>query len=344
MAWEEKDWRSVAKLDWNEASSETTEGVKTALIEFIKNGRINWYPDTDNAKLRQALSRYCSVDVSNVQYFNSSDALHENIIDTFCVEGQPSLIVTPTYDQFRSLSESRGLTTNQFKLTHEYEIDFASLEKEIEQLKPKIIYICNPNNPTGTLHDRQRLVELIQNNNNVLFLIDEAYFEFGGYTLADKVDTLDNLVISRTFSKAFGLASLRIGYAISCEENISALNKVRNPKHTSAMAQVAALAALEDLSGMEHYAKEVQELKLKVPALLTDLNIEFVLGGGNFFLLKMDEKMKKEFMKQAQKNNIFIRNLSHLPDFKKYCRITLGNNSQITKVIDILKEIIQKNE
>ncbi len=118
-------------------------------------------------------------------------------------------------------------------------------------------YICNPNNPTGTLHDILKLESLITKYGDMLFVIDEAYYAFCGKSVAYLLPNIQNLIITRTFSKAFGLASFRIGYCLSSAQNIAALNLFRNAKNITHLSQVAAIAALKDKEYMESYVKEI---------------------------------------------------------------------------------------
>ena len=124
-----------------------------------------------------------------------------------------------------------------------------------------MVYICNPNNPTGNVHSKEYIEYLLEEYPDTLFLVDEAYYEFSGITVKDLVLRYDNLLISRTMSKAFALANFRLGYLIASKDNIQFINKIRNPKNLSTLAQEAACAALSDVDYMWRYVEEVKRGK-----------------------------------------------------------------------------------
>ena len=238
--WELEDDNNILKLDWNEASIAPSPLVFQKIETFLKNGHLNWYPNTKNSLLLDALAKYTGQKNSS---FVDKD---ENIG-----------IIAPTYDNFRARANGVGVQTLFFHLDENFDLDFKALNAFIINEKIKLLYLCNPNNPTGKVYEIYKIYELIKNNPQCLFLIDEAYYEFCGKTMATFTEELKNLIITRTFSKAFALASFRVGYIISHYENIQHLNQIRNSKNIPMLSQIAALAALEDLTYMENYVEEV---------------------------------------------------------------------------------------
>jgi histidinol-phosphate aminotransferase len=184
--------------------------------------------------------------------------------------GDPILILGPTYDNFRLTSQSQGAIVHYFNYDNEFNLEEGEFIKTIKQLSPSLVYICNPNNPSGTLLSKAFLTKLISDYPDIIFLIDEAYFEFSGETMAEQVINFPNLFISRTFSKAFALANFRAGYLISDVNNILdqyAYAMVRNE------AQVIC-----DLSNNTDYGTQLTVDLIIKPILGTDLfviNITF---------------------------------------------------------------------
>ena len=343
-AWELKDSKNILKLDWNESTITPSRSVIDSLINEIKTGRLNWYPDTNNQELIKLICEYTKCNYNEVQYFASSDALHEYIVKAFLNEKETVLIIAPTYDNFRAVTESCGAVIKYFFLDDKFQLNFDELDKVIFNVKPKIVYIVNPNNPTGITYSENDLIRLIENHNDVLFIIDEAYYEFNGVTLSKHVTNRDNIILTRTFSKAFGLASFRIGYVISHTKNIEALNLIRNPKNVSLLAQVAAISALEDIDYIKEYIDEVLVTKkyfihkIKTNSKLSE--IEIFEGGGNFVFLRFNNKvLLTKIINKFENDFIFIRDYGHIDRTINCIRITIGTKSQMKKVIKSINEI-----
>ena len=335
--WELND-DEILKLDWNEATIQPSPRVKETLVEFIKNGHINWYPDTNNTLLLKELSLYCDISVDNIQYFGSSDYLHEYIAKTFIQDNDKVLIVAPTYDNFRSTMESCGGIVDFFYLDKDFTFSNDLFCATLNRFEPKIVYICNPNNPTGTVYNNDLIEGLVARFQNILFIIDEAYWEFTGITCKDLAKKYNNILICRTFSKAFALASFRIGYVISSAGNINLISKIRNPKNITALSQIAAIAALQNKEYMKKYVKEVNDAKLFFDKGLRELGYNVFGIGGNFSLIKFQDKTSKnKFIEFLEMNKIFIRDYGHIPNMENCVRITIGATRQMEKVLNIIR-------
>jgi histidinol-phosphate aminotransferase len=339
-AWESKNKNEVLKLDWNESTIPPSPMVKSALLDYAQNGLMNWYPDVDNQKLRKMLADYSNVNTDQVEYFASSDALHEYIIRAYINPGDVITMIAPTYDNFRAAAESIGAKVDYFTLDEDNDFKFEpeKFESHIEGVRPKIVYLCNPNNPTGSTYNIETIDFLLHRFNDVLFIIDEAYFEFTGITASSLSEKYENAVICRTFSKAFGLASFRVGYAISSVHNIEGLRKLRNPKNISSYAQIAAVSALTDLKYMVQYVSEVNKTKKDFIDNLSKLNVK-VKGsiGGNFVLVAFGD-LQVDIVNKLEEKHIFVRNYGHVHGMGKYTRITIGTSSQMKRVINVISQ------
>ncbi len=338
----------VLKLDWNESSILPSPKVKQDVLEYLNSSNLNWYPNTKNDHLLSLLARYTNVDVNNIQYFSSSDSIHEYVSRVFIDSGDEVLIVSPTYDNFRVVVESAGGRINLFLLDSNFNLDFSLLNNELKSKNYKLCYISNPNNPTGNDFDHNLLTETIIANPSVLFLIDEAYFEFSKKSQASNSQQLHNLIITRTFSKAFGLASFRIGYLISNVKIIECLNKIRNAKNIPMISQIAACSALEDLEYMNNYVLEVEIAK---NSFLKELNSPFFRShlkafdsSANFILIDVFDKKKKDLITFLENNLIFIRDVVLKTLSEDHVRITIGNQEQMLHVLSKLKEFYSNEE
>ena len=169
--------------------------------------------------------------------------------------------------------------------------------------------------------------------------MDEAYWEFSGITVKELTRDYQNLLICRTFSKAFGLANFRIGYLISNPYNVSLINKIRNPKNISTFAQEAAIAALDDLDYMWEYVKEVKLARERVVSELRDINIGKAYDSqGNFVIVKFaSSELKERVYGLLKSKGIYIRELTQRPSVLNCLRISVGTRKQMTGVLEVLR-------
>lgn len=341
-AWLEKDKSSVLKLDWNESTISPSPKVVSALTNLIQSDHLNWYPNTNNSELIGLLAAYCSVKIDNVQYFNGSDAVHEVIFKTFSSDGDILTIIGPTYDHPRSVAECFGLTLDYFYLSKKFEFKLDELKEHLQLKSPNIVYICSPNNPTGNTYPKSTIKQLLEDFPDTLFIIDEAYKEFSNTTSEGLVLQNNNIIVTRTFSKAFGLASMRLGYCLSSIDNISMMNKYRNPKSINLFAQVAGIESLNDLKYVEQYVKEVEKAKLlfinEVNLNLSDF-IKPIIGYGNFVLFEnLSSKPSNDIIEFFESKKIYIRNYGHIKNLENHIRVTIGNEEQTLKLISSFKD------
>ena len=343
-AWNFNNDDEVLKLDWNEATIKPSPKVKKKISRIISSGRLNWYPNINNIELINKIANYNDVKTNQVQYFASSDCLHEYIVRAFIEDSDKVLSISPTYDNFRAVAESNGANVEFYDLDEDFCLNFEKLDFNIKVIKPKAVYIVNPNNPTGTVHSSDDLYKLITNNQNVLFIVDEAYYEFSKETVSTYISKLNNLLISRTFSKAFALASFRIGYLISNKKNIEIINRIRNPKNISLFAQEAAIAALNDVEYTEKYVKSIDDAKKIFFMFLSSLDwLEPVIGKGNFIFIKIKNlKIKVALIKHLKSDKIFVRDYGHIQKTKNYIRITIGLKSQMEKVAYSIGQFVKE--
>ncbi len=343
-AWKFSHDDEVLKLDWNEATIKPSPNVLVKISKVLKDGKLNWYPNINNTELINKLANYNSVKNNQVQYFASSDSLHEYIVRAFIDDSDRLLSISPTYDNFRAVAESNGAHVQYYDLDSNFDLDFNRFNEDLKLIKPKVVYIVNPNNPTGSIFSKNDLYDLININKNILFIIDEAYFEFSYVTLSSFVSELDNLLISRTFSKAFALASFRIGYLISSSKNIEIINRIRNAKNISLFAQEAAIGALDDIEYMQNYVKSVGIAKSIFMNYLKTLDwMSPIEGMGNFIFVKLDSvQIKNDLISYLKINKIFIRDYGHIKKTENFIRITIGTLDQMQIVQNHINEFSKR--
>ena len=336
----------ILKLDWNEATVPPSPKVTARLRELLDGpGFFNLYPTTHNESLLEAISRFAELPCSNIQYFGSSDVLHEYICRSFLCPGDEVLILGPSYDNFRLTCQSGGAHVNFFNYDKDFCFHADAFEAELSRLKPAMAYICNPNNPTGNFHTPQYIQHLLEKYPSTLFLIDEAYGEFAGESSKDLVKTHANILITRTLSKAFAMANFRFGYLLSCEDNIAAIGKIRNPKNISTISQEAAIAALDDAAYMRSYVEEVHKAQDWFVSECEALREHFRVfpSRGNFNLLRFASREEKlSLLQYLAQRNIFVRDTTQDESVQNCFRVTIGTPEQMKRVMAEIKSYYAK--
>lgn len=332
----------ILKLDWNEATIAPSPLVQKYLADLVnKIPNYNLYPSTYNIELHNLFANYAEVPKENIQYFASSDVLHEYIVRAYTTVGDTVLILSPTYDNFRLTCETHGGKVKFSEFQDDFIFSEEDFDNDIHRTNPSLVYICNPNNPTGNLISIEYIERLLLKYKGTLFLIDEAYFEFTGVTAKELILKFENLLISRTMSKAFALASFRIGYLLSCSENILAISKFRNQKNFTIFSQVASIAALSDINYMENYIEEVNLAKLQFKNFIMSMNpfLQTFNDNGNFLLIRvLEQKEKKGLIFHLEANDIFVREFTHNKKLVDCIRITVGTREQMTLVAKVIKQ------
>ncbi len=326
----------ILKLDFNETTIPPSPKVTRALLQFLEGKNLNWYPDPQCFRLTEMLSKYTGADTSEILPTHGSDEALETIVKTFINPDDEIIVPVPTYDNLRitmNVCGGRIVTCEYGK--KDFSLDIGKVERLIGK-KTKMIYLVNPNNPLGTLLPGEQILTLLEKYPEVMIIVDEAYYEFAGITVADVVEKYPNLVVARTFSKAFGIAGVRVGYLISNAKNILNFGRVKNLKTVTSLGQVAAVAALEDIEYMEQYVREVERGKEYLVKALRDM--EFVVSAkyGNFILIKYDDP--EHFVSQLARKGIFVRNRSHMPLLNGYIRMTVGTPVQCKKVVKVISD------
>lgn len=316
-----KNRKKVIKLDTNETTVSPSPKVTAAILQFLQNDNLHWYPDVEAHDLTQKLSRYVDVPKNHILTFNGSDHALETVARAYLCEGDEVIHLEPTYDHFRVYAQSCGAImvglddSGDTTLTQKIDAVFAN--------HCKMVYLANPNNPTGHLWGYDEICEACENFDDILFVIDEAYFEFSNHTVTELTLDHPNVVVTRSFSKAFGLAGLRCGYLVAHPSVIEQINKIRVGKSVNALAQHAAVAALQDIGYMKRYVEEVKEAKSWLVDQLNSMLVKVVDTPANFILINANKPTKiTEFLKEQ---NVFVRDRSQLAKLKGHIRITIGD-------------------
>jgi histidinol-phosphate aminotransferase len=345
LAWlPENAGMPVLKLDWNEADC-TPAGphIREALGRLLTDPRyLNWYPDADAPALHSALAQYAEVPVESLVLTHGSDGAIQAIGLSFVRPGDRVLIIHPNYDQFRSTIEQHGAVSSFFVYDGAGPFPVDALHQRVMADTPRMLYIANPNNPIGYALELPELTRIIERcaAASVLVVVDEAYFEFCGVTVAPLTQTFRNLLVLRTFSKAFGLAGLRIGYVLASPDLARVLRRVVNPKSVTMFAKAGALAALADRRAMQVYVAEVAASRERLREYLHAQGIESYPSRANFLLFKIDRP--EALLEHFATAKIFLRDRSRYFPQGRHVRMTLGTMATTAKVIEVFDEFLRR--
>lgn len=331
----------VVKLASNENPFGASPMVKEAIASELEN--LSIYPDGASVDLTDAVSRHLGVQPNQLIFGAGSDEVILMLARAFIVPGDETIMATHTFPQYKHNAEIENAVCIEVPLKDGKHDLHAMLDKVND--KTKIIWVCNPNNPTGTIVTKQELTDFMEQvPEHVLVVLDEAYFEYNGSAeYPDGIQLLSqykNIVVLRTFSKIYGLASQRIGYGIGHPEIIHFINQVREPFNTSSFAQAAAIAALQD----QQFIADCREKNKQGIAQLTEafdrMGLNYFPAYGNFIMVDIQQPAKEAFEALLRKGMI-VRG-GHALGFPTSLRVTVGSKEQNDKFIEALTDVLQE--
>ena len=320
------------KLDWNEASVPPSPRVYQAIVSFLSNSNhLNWYPELGSRSLATSLSEYTGIDADQILITNGSDDALDLVCKTFLGPGDRALVPQPTYTHFLVYVQTRGAQIVDFFSRDIFDTDIDRLEAEVRGERFKLVYLVSPNNPTGVVYTREEVSRLCRAAPRTLFIVDEAYHEFYGETVVELVNQYDNLVVTRTFSKCFAIAGLRMGYLCTSDYAVGELAKPFNPKSVNRLGQVAAQACLDDLPYYGWYVSEVDKARTFLTAELRRRGLSCYPTPANFILVQLPEPTR--FCALLAEQGVYIRDRSDLPRLPNFVRMTLPTLDQSEEVL-----------
>jgi len=333
--------KDVIKLASNENSFGPSPKAISAIKRSLKD--LNRYPDANAFYLKKKLAKSLGVKTENIVVSNGSDEIIVLCCRAFLEPGDEVIISDPTFPIYKIASQAQGAKIKFIPLK-DMRYDLAAKKKAITK-KTKIIFIANPDNPSGTFVTRKEIEKFLDGiRDDVLIFFDEAYKEFGEYSQGEVFpDTLKhlkrkNIIITRSFSKAYGLAGLRIGYGISSPQVISYLDRIREPFNVNSLAQAAAVAALDDTKFLRKTLKMVEKGKRFIYKELDRMGLKYVKSATNFMLIDLKTDGKEVFRKLLKKG-IIVRDME-VWGFKTFIRLTIGTPGENKKFIKALEEVI----
>lgn len=329
----------VLKMDLNECQAPPSPRVLAALRAAVtQDATLNWYPDSACTGLRQAIGRYLNVPADFVLVANGSNMVMELIARAFLAKDDLVLIVSPVYAVFSVQCKLQQARIESFQFSQPFAPDFNELLAKSGA--HKIIYLANPNNPTGVGYPRAQIRALLEKRGDALVVVDEAYVEYYGESSVELTESHPNLVVLRSFSKAFSLAGMRCGYVVAQPAVLKVLTRVLAPWAVSALTQVAALAAMEDLPYMRETVAACTRARQLTVDGLKKLGFVAHHTQANFIIWQVQTPARA--VQALAARHVFVSNKDMVPQMKGCLRVTVGNEAQTQRFLGIVQELRAK--
>ena len=304
----------------------------------FENG-VNRYPDPQQNNVKLALAELKKVNVNQILLGNGSDEVLDLLFRAFCEPNIDNVItLPPTYGMYSVLADLNAIKNTEIVLNSEFQPNVKSIFERVD-VNTKIIFLCSPNNPTGNSFSEIAIMELLEKFNG-LIVLDEAYIDFSkSESWLSKIKKYPNLVITQTFSKAYGMAGIRVGILYASTEIIAILNKIKPPYNINVLSQEKALERIIDI---DKYNIEIQTILDNKKNLIEQLSeIEYIEkifpSDANFLLIKVDDASKRYH--QLIDFGIVIRNRTTQLLCENCLRITIGTKSENEKLINVLRTL-----
>jgi len=326
------------------ASNENPVGTSPKAVKAIKDSlsELHFYPDSNCYYLKKKLASVTGIKEDGILIGNGSDELLKLVAETFLNKGDEVIFAEPSFVEYEFTAKIMGAKCIAVSLVN-FKHDLGSMLSAVNE-RTKIIYICNPNNPTGTMVSADEIDSFMaQVPDDILVIFDEAYFEYVENPDFPKgleyISQGKNVIIMRTFSKVYGLAALRIGYALTTPDIARAIERVMEPFNVNMLAQVAAIAALDDLEHVEKSQKVNSEGKQYLYNEFDKMGLKYVKTEANFVFVDTGKDCQEVFKKLLRKG-IIIRT-GDIFGYPTFIRVTIGIHDENIRFINGLKTILE---
>ena len=304
------------------------------------NRPYNRYPDPLQKELKEKVASLKNISVNQIFLGNGSDEAIDLLMRAFCEPGKDNIItVDPTYGMYKVAAAINNIDTRKVPLNKNFELNIKQLINSISE-KTKLAFLCSPNNPTGNTFEKKALLEFITSFPG-LVVLDEAYIDFApGKSLLPRINEFTNLVILQTFSKAWGMAGIRLGMAFGAPEIISVLNKIKYPYNINILTQKKALKLIRNRDKIKKWIRIIIKERKKMAMLLKDLPFvrKVFPSDANFLLVKMNDARK--IYDYLAERGIIVRDRSKIILCEESLRITIGSASENNRLIKALNELL----
>ncbi len=326
--------REMLRLDFNE----NTVSPSPKVLEAIRNlGPEAYATYPEYAGLNEAYAEQIGVGAEFIEAFNGVDAAIKAIFDTYGEKGRTFLTTTPTFGYYTPCAQQQGMVIEQIPYADDLSYPLEAVRKGLQK-NPRLLFICNPNNPTGTMLEPDIILDLAKSAPETLIVVDELYAAFTEKSVISKSFNLENVVVLQSLSKSSGIAALRLGFAVGHPSILERLTRVTGPYDINMFAVVAGKAALSDPQHTAEYIEQVRTAKAWTVERLKTLGVRCFSEGGNFLLVWPPvECAKVETALRAK--GILVRNMAGKAVIDGSFRLTIGTLAQMQDFMKAFEEI-----
>lgn len=327
------------RLDFNENTAGAPPAALRALARLGRD-QIASYPEYQLAERK--LARFLGVRPEQLTLTNGIDDALRVVADAFAEAGEPVLLVEPTFAMYRFYADLLGARVLTLRYDDRLRFPLEAVLQALRRERPRLFFLANPNNPTGDLRRLAELRRILEAGRRTMVVVDEAYYEFSGVSVIGWIRRYPNLIVTRTFSKAAGLAGLRLGCLISNAAVLGALRPLRAPYSVNAAALAAALAVIRDRGWMRRYGREVTAGRAELERALDRLGVAAYPSAANFLLADFGRR-GPALVRDLARRGILLRD--RRSDFGRagWVRITVGTRAQTRLLIRELERWWTKN-
>jgi histidinol-phosphate aminotransferase len=332
--------REGLRLDFNENTVGCSPRVLKKLGRMTADD-LTKYPERQ--AVEAAVAEFLKVNATETLLTNGVDEAIHLLCQTYLGSGDEVLLLTPTYSMYRIYAMAAGANVMSIPFGGNFRFPLNELKGRITS-RTRLIAIANPNNPTGTVATRDQLLEIAQAAPDAAVLLDEAYFEFYGQTMLERRGESANLFVARTFSKAYGMAGLRVGVLIGDAEQMNSVRLVASPYNVNAVALACVPEAIRDQTYLAEYVEGVLEARARLQSMLAALGIEFWSSEANFVLLRVGSSKadSARFVETMRRRGILVRDRSSDHECAGCVRITLGPKEHADRLLESLPAAIEE--
>lgn len=328
------------RLNTNECPYPPPETLSRDLAEAVARIPFHRYPDRDATSLRKGLAELTGHPVEGVWAANGSNEVIQHLCLAYGGPGRAALLFEPTYSLHRLIPRMVGMEILDARLGEGFLIDERAVDAVAEH-RPSIVFVCSPNNPTGNAQPGDLVAPLCEAADG-LVIVDEAYGEFGGETAQPLVQEHENLVVVKTFSKAFSMAAVRLGYALASPSIVEDLAKVRLPYHLSALTQAAGEAALRHVAAARELLGRIREQRDRILRELGAIEgVEVFSSDANFVLFRTAVEAAV-LWRALLDRGVLVRDVSAYPGLERCLRVTAGTPEETDAFLTALPESLEE--
>ena len=333
----------VVKLDLNENFAAAIDVMKNLLLDACRDIDIRLYPPPYGGMAIKAISDFLGFSESEISVGNGADEVLDLLMKVFVKKNSKVLVVEPTFPMYNYFTQLYGGRKVTALLRPNFELDIDAILKKIDE-ETHLLILCSPNNPTGNQLKKEAIKTVLQEFNGVV-VVDEAYVDFAGYTVVNWVKSFENLVVLRTFSKAFGLAGIRFGFLVSNRSIVEYVKKVTSPFNVNIVTQRLIALALENWN----YFKERIQYVIREREWLGN-NLAKIDGitpypsDANFILFKVAKNLltSSTVAKRLENRTVLVKDRGDLPLLKNCIRVTVGTRDMNETFLSALKEALEE--